>query len=208
VEPARPYDEIAVAETPVVIAGFGPFGQIIGRILRLRHIPFTVLERDWEQVAFLRQFGNPVFYSDASRLEVLRAAHVHQARLFVLTVAEPIEASLRIAETVRRHFPSVRIFAVARTRQHAMQLMALGVHRVIRRAYFSSLEMTRELLQELGDTPEYAGSVIERFQRFDQETLLRQQAFHRDEKQLMQSAHDAAKELEQLFESDQESRVR
>lgn len=202
---SRPFDEVVVPETPVVLAGFGPFGQIIGRVLRLRRIPYTVLERDWQQVDFVRQFGNPVFYSDATRLEVLRAAHVGKARLFVISVAEPEEVSLRIAEMVRRHFPHVRIFAVARTRQHAMQLMDLGVHRVIRRAYHSSLHLTREILIDLGDEPERADVMIERFRRFDEETLLRQQAIHRDPAQLVQSAQDAARELEQLFESDRVS---
>lgn len=199
---SRPYDEIVVPETPVVIAGFGPFGQIIGRVLRLRHIPYTVLERDWQQVDFVRQFGNPVFYSDATRLEVLRAAHVGKARLFVISVAEPEDVTLRIAETVRRHFPKLRVFAVARTRQHAMQLMDLGVHKVVRRAYFSSLHLTRHVLMELGDSEQRADDVLTRFQRFDEETLLRQQAVHRDPTQLAQSAREAARELEQLFESD------
>jgi voltage-gated potassium channel Kch len=199
---SRPYDEIVVPETPVVIAGFGPFGQIIGRVLRLRHVPYTVLERDWQQVDFVRQFGNPVFYSDATRLEVLRAAHVGKARLFVISVAEPEDVTLRIAETVRRHFPKLRVFAVARTRQHAMQLMDLGVHKVVRRAYFSSLHLTRDVLMELGDSAERAEDILARFQRFDEETLMRQQAIHRDPTRLAQSAREAARELEQLFESD------
>ena len=199
---ARPFDEIVVPETPVVIAGFGPFGQIIGRVLRIRGVPFTVLERDWQQVDFVRQFGNPVFYSDATRVEVLRAAHVGKAQLFIVSVAEPEDVSLRIAETVRKHFPNVRVFAVARTRQHAMQLMHIGVHKVIRRAYFSSLHMTRDVLIELGDAPEKAEDILKRFQKFDQETLLKQLAVHRDPEQLRQSAREAAKELEHLFEAD------
>ncbi|TDU24300.1 Kef-type potassium/proton antiporter (CPA2 family) [Panacagrimonas perspica] len=202
---ARPFDEIVVPETPVVIAGFGPFGQIIGRVLRLRGVPYTVLERDWQQVDFLRQLGSPVFYSDATRLEVLRAAHVGKAQLFVISVAEPEDVSLRIAETVRKHFPNVRVFAVARTRQHAMHLMDLGVHKIVRRAYFSSLHMTRDVLIELGDAPEKVDDILVRFQRFDQDTLLRQQAIHRDPERMRQSAKEASKELEQLFEDDRRS---
>ena len=202
---ARPYDEIVVRETPVVIAGFGPFGQIVGRVLRVRGIPYTVLERDWQQVDFVRQLGNPVFYSDATRLEVLRAAHVGKAQLFLISVAEPEEVSLRIAETVRRHFPHVRIFAVARTRAHAMQLTDLGVNKVIRRAYYSSLVMTREILLELGDARATVDEVLARFQRFDERTLAQQQAIHRDPERMRQSAREASKELEQLFEADRES---
>lgn len=201
----RPYDEILVPETPVVLAGFGPFGQIVGRVLRVRGIPYTVLERDWQQVDFVRQFGNPVFYSDATRLEVLRAAQVGKAQLFVISVAEPEDVSLRIAETVRKHFPHVRVFAVARTRAHAMQLTDLGVHKVIRRAYYSSLVMTREILLALGDARETVDEVLARFQRFDERTLAQQQAIHRDPERMRQSAREAAKELEQLFEADRAS---
>lgn len=205
VDEAPPFDEILVPETPVIIAGFGPFGQIVGRVLRMRKIPYTVLERDWQQVDFLRQLGSPVFYSDATRVDVLRAAHADKAQLLIITVAEPEEETLKIAETVRRHFPGLRVFAVARTRQHAMQLMHLGVERVVRRAFHSSIEMTRDVLRVLGDSEELARDTLDRFQRFDQETLLKQQAFHHDEKQMRQSAQEASKELEQLFESDRDS---
>jgi voltage-gated potassium channel Kch len=202
---APPFDEIVVNPTPVVIVGFGPFGQIVGRILRMRKIPYTVLEHDHEQVAFLRQFGNPVFYSDASRVEVLRAAHADKAQLLVITVAEPQDVSLRIAEVARRHFPQLKIFAVARTRQHAMHLTDIGVARVIRRAFYSSLEMTRHVLKEMGDQDDRIHQTVDRFVRFDADTLARQQAIFRDETQMLQSARDTARELEQLFESDEDA---
>jgi monovalent cation:proton antiporter-2 (CPA2) family protein len=202
----RPYDEIDVPENDVIIAGFGPFGQIFGRLLRLKKIPYTVLERNWQHVDFVRQFGNTIFYSDAGRMEVLRAAKADKARFFVLAIAD-VEESLRIAEMVRRNFPHLRIFAVARDRAHAMQLMDLGVTDVIRRAYGSSLEMTADLLVALGENEERVARDIARFRKHDHETLLRQQAIHRDEQQLIQTAKEASKELQQLFEADQEEQA-
>ena len=86
-----------------------------------------------------------------------------------------------------------------------MQLTDLGVHKVIRRAYFSSLVMTREVLLELGDSREKVDDILARFQRFDERTLAQQQAIHRDPERMRQSAREAAKELEQLFEADRES---
>jgi monovalent cation:proton antiporter-2 (CPA2) family protein len=200
-EETPPYDEIDAPQNDVIIAGFGPFGQIFGRMLRLKKIPYTVLERNWQHVDFVRQFGSTVFYSDAGRLEVLRAAKADKARFFVLAIAD-LEESLRIAGLVRRNLPHLRIFAVARDRAHAMQLMDLGVSDVIRRAYGSSLEMTAQLLGAMGESPERIARDIERFRRHDHETLLKQQAVHRDEQQLIQSAKEAARELEQLFEAD------
>jgi monovalent cation:proton antiporter-2 (CPA2) family protein len=199
----QPYDEIVVPETEVIIAGFGTFGQIIGRILRLRKVSFTVLEKDVANVDFVRRFGNPVFYSDAGRLQVLRAAHADKAKLIVIAVAEP-EDSVRIAETVRRHYPALRVLAVARTRQHAMRLLDLGVHEVIRRSYFSSLEMSRSVLEHLG-VPEAVRSV-QTFREHDEALLLRQQALQHDVEALVQSAQESARDLEQLFEADAEER--
>jgi len=199
--PVRPYDDIGPQEHDVIIAGFGPFGQIVGRILRVKRIAFTVLDKDSEQVDFVRRFGSKIFYGDAGRLDLLRAAEVHKARLFVLAIPD-IEASMHVAETVRRHFPQLRIYAMAVNRNHALRLMDLGIETVIRRSYFSSLEMTRHLLQALGDDAAAAQRAIDTFRDHDETTLRRQRAVFRDEQQLIQTARDAAQELEQLFEAD------
>ncbi len=115
-----------------------------------------------------------------------------------------VETSLRIAESVRQHFPKLRIFAVANDRNHALRLMDLGVTDVIRRAYFSSLEMGRRLLVTLGEPEDKAARAVETFRAHDEATLLKQQAVFRDESELIQSARDAARELEQLFETDRD----
>jgi len=196
-----PFDEIDIEATPVVIAGFGPFGQIIGRILRTRRIRYSVLDKNADNVAFLRRLGIPVFYSDASRFEVLRAAHAGDAKLLVVAIANSVE-SMRVVETARRHFPNLPIVAVARTRQHAMDLIDLGVRSVIRRSYFSSLEATRQVLKLLGESEAQAEHTISTFRRHDEKTLLRQLAGARDEQSLLQAAREAARELEELFDAD------
>ncbi|HUR41470.1 MAG TPA: NAD-binding protein, partial [Verrucomicrobiae bacterium] len=170
--------------------------------LRLRRIGFTVLEKDVAQVDFVRRFGNKIYYGDAARLDLLRAAHAEKAQVLVISISR-LETSLAIAESVRRHFPHLKIFAVANDRNHALRLLDLGVHEVIRRAYFSSLEMSRRLLVSMGDPADVAERSIKTFRGHDEATLLKQQAVYRDEHQLIQSARDAARELEQLFEEDQ-----
>lgn len=201
---ARPYDAIETGEHEVLVAGFGPFGQIVARVLRLKRIAFTVLDKDFEHVDFVRQFGNKIFYGDASRLDLLRAAHADKARVFVLAIPD-VEASLRTAETVRRNFPQLRIFAAAINRQHALRLMDIGVasQDIIRRSYFSSLEMTRRVLTGLGDSDEVANHTVDVFRQHDEEVLLRQFRVPRDDlKQMRQATQDAADELEQLFAAD------
>ncbi|MES2886298.1 MAG: monovalent cation:proton antiporter-2 (CPA2) family protein [Pseudomonadota bacterium] len=201
-----PFDEIHTTETPVVIAGFGPFGQIIGRILRLKKIPFTVLDKNAAHVDFVRSFGNPVFYSDATRIEVLRAAHAAQAKLFVVAIAEEAE-NIRVTEAVRKHAPGVRVMAIARTRQHAINLMALGLkpEDLIRRSYFSSLEMTRRMLVALDLSPRAAANAVDLFRAKDEDFLLRQQASLPDEAALRASVAQYSEELEQLFAADAEA---
>ena len=196
-----PFDVIDPAANTVIIAGFGPFGQIIGRLLRVKRISFTVLEKDMAQVDVVRRFGSKIYYGDASRVELLRAARADQAKILVISISR-VEASLAIAEAVRRHFPKVRVFAVANDRNHVLRLMDLGVTDVIRRHFFSSLEMSREILLALGEGEHDASRTIETFRRHDEATLLKQQAVYRDEKRLIQSTQDAARELEQLFEAD------
>ncbi|TAM10131.1 MAG: glutathione-regulated potassium-efflux system protein KefB [Nevskiaceae bacterium] len=205
VDDAPPFDEVDVPPSPVVIVGFGPFGQIIGRMLRVKKIPYTVLEKNWQQVDFVRRFGSRVFYSDASRPEVLRAAQVDKARLLIITIPDE-ENSLRIARLVRGEYPKLRIFAVARTRMHQMRLMDLGISDVIRRSYFSSLEMTADILVALGASQEQARADITLFRQHDESTLARQHAVYRDERKLVQTAREAAEELEQLFETDRVTR--
>lgn len=195
------YDTIDASEAPVIIVGFGPFGQIIGRMLRLKKIGFTVLEKDPERVDFVRQFGNKIYYGDAARVDLLRAAHAGKARMLIISIAN-MEISLQIAESVRRHFPNLQIYAVASDRQHAMRLMDLNIQNIIRRSYFSSLEMSRRLLIDLGDSESAAQHAIDMFRGFDETALKRQQAIYRDEKRLMQTAQETARELEQLFEED------
>jgi voltage-gated potassium channel Kch len=142
----------------------------------------------------------PVFYSDATRVEVMRAAHADAAKVLVIAIPDQ-EISVHIAEMARKHFPHLRLYAFAKDRRHAMHLIDLGV-KVIRRTYLSSLELTRQLLVELGTRPEQADRAVETFRRHDEETLAKQQAVFRDEQQLVQSARDAARELQDLFSTD------
>jgi glutathione-regulated potassium-efflux system ancillary protein KefC/glutathione-regulated potassium-efflux system protein KefB len=197
------YDVIENEENPVVIAGFGRVGQIVGRILNLQRIPFTALDRNAEQVETVRRFGRKVYYGDASRLDLLRAARVDKAKIFVLAI-DDVEASLRTAEMVRRHFPEVKIFARARNRFHAYRLMDLNCELIERETLRSSLYMAKELLVAL-DVPSWeAEATVSRFQLHDERTLERQHAVYHDESQLIQSVNEAARELEDLLQQDRD----
>jgi len=198
---AREFDRVESQDSRVIIAGFGRVGQIIARVLRMRRISFTALEASVAQVDFVRRFGSKVYYGDASRLEVLQAAGAARAEVFVLAV-EDIDASVRTAELVRRHFPDLKIIARARNRQHALRLMDLGVRYLMRETYLSSLDLAQHTLEALGLARADAVESIRRFDLHDKKQLQVQREFRDDEQKLIQSAQQAARELEQLFESD------
>jgi monovalent cation:proton antiporter-2 (CPA2) family protein len=197
----RPFDTPVELYPKVIIAGFGRFGQIVGRILRARKIAFTALEASQTQVDFLRRFNNKVFYGDASRLELLRAAHADNAEIFVLAI-DDIEASVRTVELIRKHFPHLKIMARARNRQHAFRLMDLGVDFSIRETLVSSLELSVEVLEALGLSRRRAQDTVQRFRVHDEESLKRQYAIKDDEKKLIISGRESAEQLLHLFETD------
>ncbi len=198
-----PFDTPDELYPKVIIAGFGRFGQIVGRILRARRIAFTALEANQTQVDFLRRFGNQVFYGDASRLEMLRAAHAENAEIFVLAI-DDVEASVRTAELIAKHFPHLKIFARARNRQHAFRLMDLEVRYTIRETLVSSLEMSEKILETLGLSKSMSVETVRRFRAHDEATMRKQQAVKDDERKLLESAREAAEQLLHLFETDAE----
>ncbi|MDX1431181.1 MAG: monovalent cation:proton antiporter-2 (CPA2) family protein [Gammaproteobacteria bacterium] len=203
---AREFDQ-PDEHNPVIIAGFGRFGQMVGRILRARHIGFTALDASSDHVDFVRRFGNKIYYGDASRLELLRAAGTQHARLFVLAI-DDVEASLRTAELVRENFPDLPVYARARNRRHAYQLMNLGVRYILRETFLSSIELARNVLLGLGMAPREAERLVKTFRRHDEERLLSDHASHDDEARLMYLARQSALELEEMFEKDAAAEAR
>ena len=193
------FDTMPDGGAEVVIAGFGRMGQIVGRLLLARGVPFTALDADPEHVDVVRKFGLKVFYGDAGNLDLLHAAQLGEAKVLVLAI-DDVEASLRTAELVRRHFPHVQIVARARNRFHASRLMDLGIQRQIRETLPASLELARWTLELLHEPPALAEQLVSRFARHDADLLARQQAILHDEGQLIQSSKASRDELAQILE--------
>lgn len=195
------FDRIEDREYPVIIAGFGRFGQIVARCLRVRGIGFTALDASFEQIDFVRKFGNKVYFGDASRLDLLRAAGAETAKAFVLAV-DDVEASVKIAEMVRKHFPGLKIYARAHNRIHAFKLMELGVVCLERETVAASLDLAVKVFQGLGSTADEARGIVEAFRKHDEQLLLEQYELRHDEKAFIENAKQAAERLEGLFERD------
>lgn len=198
---ARAFDEVPDHDNPVVIAGFGRFGQIVARVLRMHRIGFTALESDVRQVDFVRRFGNQVYYGNPANLDLLRAAGVGRAKIFVLAM-DDVQDSVKTAEAMHRHFPKVAVYARARDRAHAYQLMDIGVQVINRETYLSSLDLAQKVLTGLGMPEERAARDIQTFKEYDDKLIQRQHAIYQDEAKLIESVKESMRELEELFESD------
>ncbi len=168
---SRPHDAIeAHGHARVVMAGYGRFGQIVGRILRANRISMTVLDLDPEMVDILARLGIKVHYGDASRIELLHAAGCTHAELFVLAV-DDAEVAVTIAKTVREHFPSLRIIARARDRRHYMELRRAGIPEVHRETFASGYEAGIGALRALGFRAHTAHRLAKRWRDHEEREL-------------------------------------
>lgn len=168
--PAREADEIDEHDNPVIIAGFGRFGYVVGRLLNMKNVPCTVIDLDADQVELFRKLGMKVFYGDASREDLLHSAGAASARLFVLAIDDEPK-SLEIAETVRKHYPNLSILARASGRVHAYDLMKRGVTEIWRETLDSSLELGITAMRHLGIPAFEARRAARTFRSHDESTV-------------------------------------
>ena len=200
-KPEPKFDSLPKKDGHVVIAGFGRFGQIAARILRANRIPFTALDINPEQVNFVNQFGNKIYYGDASRLGILEAAMTKDARAFVLAI-DDIDASIRTAQILRQHFPHVPVYARARNRRHVHQLMDVGIENIERETFLSALDLTRDVLRGLGMSDKRTRFIIDTFKESDEKRLYEDYKIQSDLEKLRLRALKQSQELEELFARD------
>lgn len=197
--PEREYDSIN-EKNGIILAGYGRFGQIIGRLLNGEKIKFTVLEKNPEQIALLRKYGYIGHFGDASRLDLLKSAGAEHAKLLIVTVGNP-DANLRIVELAKHHFPHLKIYARARNRRHAYELHRAGVDYFIRELFDSSLTMTKEIMKFLGYKSEDIQKKTAAFKKHDETTLIRSFDFFDKESDLINFSRQAKGELERILQS-------
>jgi len=186
---------------PVIIAGFGRVGQIIGRFLFASGVKATVLDRDPDQIELLKRFGFRIFYGDATRLDLLEAAGAHRAKLLIVAIDDP-EASEALVERVREHFPGLRIIARARNVGHYAALRRRGVDVVERETFESSITLGRKAIEVLGCPPFEARERADRFRRINVQTLEALLPLWDNEADRVALANQARVALEQQFERD------
>ena len=181
---------------PIIIAGFGRYGQIIGRMLGAQGIAATVLDHDADMIEAARSFGYKVFYGDATRLDLLRIAGADSARILVVAV-DDVAQSLRIVDLAHEHFPHLELVARASDVTHWNELRDRGVVRVEREMFESSLRSARTVLEVLGFAPHEARSHAMRFRRHNLELFERMYPHHKDRAKMIAVVKQGRRQLEE-----------
>ncbi|MBB4843611.1 glutathione-regulated potassium-efflux system ancillary protein KefC [Paucibacter oligotrophus] len=193
-----PASQEAPTPAPIIIAGFGRYGQIVGRLLYANGFEATVLDHDAEVIELMRQFGWRVFYGDATRLDLLRSAGAETAKILVLAV-DDVGQSLEIAELARSHFPQLQIVARARNVQHFYRLRELGVTLIERETLDAALMSGRSVLELLGLQAHAARKLAWRFRQLNQQLMESTLPIARDRAALIAVAKQGREQLEALF---------
>jgi glutathione-regulated potassium-efflux system ancillary protein KefC len=197
-------DEISEPQSqPVIIAGFGRYGQVVGRMLYANGIHPTVLDTDADQIEAMRRFGWRVFYGDATRLDLMRTAGAASAKVLVLAI-DDVAQSVAAAKMVRENFPDLTIVARARNVQHAFDLLELGVTLFERETMDSALMSARTVLEQLGWEPHQARTLALRFRRHNVEVLLKMAPHRKDADKLLAAAKQGRQQLEEQFAQERE----
>jgi glutathione-regulated potassium-efflux system ancillary protein KefC len=197
----RDADAIDDVGSPVIIAGFGRYGQIVGRLLFANGVRATVLDHDPEQIEVLRKFGYQVFYGDATRLDLLRAAGAANARLIVNAI-DDVGDSIALTDRVREHFPALPMIARARNVSHYVALRTRGVTVVERETFESALRTGRRVLEAMGVDPFHAREMADVFRRHNLTTMEALIPHFNDEARVLSESKAGREELREFFARD------
>jgi len=197
----RDADTIEDEGNPVIVAGYGRFGQVVARMLHAQGIGTTVLDHDPDQIELIRKYGYKVYYGDAARIDLLRTAGAERAKLFILAIDDE-EVAVESTKTVKQHFPQLKVLARARNRPHAHALVKAGADVYQRETFASAVELGRTALRELGFGAYRAHKVARTFAKHDIRTLVESFDFYDDEKRLISFAHAMQDDLDQVMQAD------
>ena len=201
----READKIEPQGRPVIIIGYGRFGQIVGRFLLANGVGTVILDNDPDHVEVLRKFGIQAFYGDATRIDLLEAAGGDTAKLFVVAIDDPAK-TVTTVEAIRQRFPNAQVFARARNRDNVYELWAAGAHEAKRETFDSALAMGRDALITLGEHPYAARRRAQLFAEHDEQVLTEGFNVRDDEESLIKLSRQSRDQLEQLVSIDRASR--
>ncbi len=190
-------DDAIDEANPVIVAGFGRFGQILTRILRGLGIEATVIDHDPNEIELVRRFGWKAYYGDATRPDLLEAAGAAHARLLIVAIDRP-EAAMTLVKRVRERYPKLKVVARAHSRTDAFEYAELGVP-AVREVFGSALDAAAQAMQMLGYRAYTARRVVQHFRRHDEELLASTASHRHDINRLIALSEQGRDDLEQLL---------
>jgi len=185
----------------VIIAGFGHFGSTIGRLLKANGVKATILDHDSERVDLLRKMGFKVYYGDATRLELLKAAGAEDAKLFIAAIDNP-SVNLNVVEIIRKNFPNLKILTRARNRIDAYELIDHGVENIYRETLYTAVHLGVDALTQLGHRKYSATRQGQRFIKYDEASIRELAAKRHDKMAYLVTAQEQIELQEQILKND------
>ncbi|WBV55864.1 monovalent cation:proton antiporter-2 (CPA2) family protein [Chryseobacterium daecheongense] len=190
-----------VAQKKIIIVGFGHFGSTVGRLLKANKISATVLDRDSDRVKLLRSYGFKVYYGDATRIPILRAAGIEDAEILVLCLDDPND-NMFIADLVREHYPDVKIFVRAKNRIDAYSYLNKGVDKIYRETLGTAVDMAIDVLHETGMRKYAARRLGQRFMAIDKASIRRLAKIKEEDELLLFTTKELLQREEELLAFD------
>ena len=191
-------DDTSFGESEVIIAGFGRFSQMAGRIFLANNIPFIAIDKNIKHVNYVNKFGNNIVYGDATRLDILQQAGIQKAKILIIGIDDALK-TLKLASMILENYPNVKVIARAKDRQYAYKLHALGNLVVVRELFEGGLEAALNGLIHLGYSDGQALEKIDTYRKYDQQVILESVQYKDDEDKLIELAKKRKKELEELY---------
>jgi glutathione-regulated potassium-efflux system ancillary protein KefC len=182
---------------PVIVAGFGRFGQVVMRVLRGLGIRATVIDHDPGQIDTVRRFGWKAYYGDATRLELLESAGVASAKLLLVAIDDP-GAAMQLVKRVRARFPALAIVVRARSRTDAYEYVEMGVP-AVREVFGSALDAAAHVLAILGFSPTETQNILRRFKEYDERQIVQGAPHRHDVKTLIALTEQGRRDIAQLL---------
>src|SRR5216117_3814435 len=188
----------AIRETnPVIVAGFGRFGQVVVRVLRGLGIGATVIDHDPGQIDTVRRFGWKAYYGDATRLDLLESAGAASAKLLLVAI-DDAAAAMQTVKRVRSRFPQLALVVRAHSRTDAYEYAEMGVP-AVREVFGSALDAAARTLGILGFEERDAQRIVQRFKEYDERQIAASSPFRDDIKKLVALTEQGRRDIAQLL---------
>jgi len=194
----------AIHETnPVIVAGFGRFGQVVVRVLRGLNIGATVIDHDPGQIDTVRRFGWKAYYGDATRMDLLESAGANRARLLLVAI-DDADAAMRMVKLARQRFPALAIVVRARSRTDAYEYAEIGVP-AVREVFGSALHAAARVLRSLDFSAPETERIVKRFKEYDESQIVQSAPHRHDVKALVELSEQGRRDIAELLAAEARS---